>query len=89
MLDFQEMIVQKTKSQAKKSAALGGPLLRLFWVLKYNHSLEVQNLIYTYLTHLMEHIHVEAQLCMNLSNFREILNIDIVINLSLGTNLNL
>ena len=44
-----EMIVQKTKKQPKKSAAFGGGLLVLFWGLKYNHFLEVQNnIIYTY-----------------------------------------
>ena len=48
ILDFQEMTVQKTEKQPKKSAAFGGGLLVLFWGLKYNHFLEVQNKIYTY-----------------------------------------
>ena len=48
ILEFQEMIVQKTKQQPKKSAAFGGRLLVLFWGLKYSHFLGVQNKIYTY-----------------------------------------
>ena len=35
----------------------------------------------------MEHIYFEVQLCINISNFREISNIDILIILALGTSL--
>ena len=48
ILDSQELTVQKTKKLPKKSAPFGGRLLVLFWGLKYNKFLEVQNKIYTY-----------------------------------------
>ena len=35
----------------------------------------------------MEHIYFEAQLCINIWNFKANLNIDILINLCLGTSL--
>ena len=35
----------------------------------------------------MEHIYFEAQLCINISNFKDISNIDILIILPLGTSL--
>ena len=37
----------------------------------------------------MEHIYFNAQLCINISNFKGISNIDILINLCLGTSLRL
>ena len=40
------MIVQKTKTQPKQSAAEGGRLLVLLWGLKYNHFLGAQNEIH-------------------------------------------
>ena len=45
ILEFQEMTVQKTKKQPKKSAAFGDRLLVLFWGLKQSQFLEVQNKI--------------------------------------------
>jgi len=48
ILDLQEMTVQKTKKQPKKSTAFGGRLLVLFRSLKYSHFLEFQKEIYTY-----------------------------------------
>ena len=71
ILDFQEITVQKTKKQPKKSAAFGGRLLVLFWGLKYSHFLEVQNKIYTYWVYLMEHIFFGVQLCIKISIFNE------------------
>ena len=35
----------------------------------------------------MEHISFEAQMCINISNFKDILNIDALIILALGTSL--
>ena len=35
----------------------------------------------------MEHLYFEAQLCINISKFKEISNIDILINLCLGTSI--
>ena len=66
-----KMIVQKTKTQPKKSAAFGVRLLALFWGLKYNHFLRVQDKIYTYWVYLMEHIFSEVQLCTEISIFNE------------------
>ena len=60
-----------------------GRFFRLIWCLKYNNFLEVQNIIYAYGVYLMEHIYFEAQLCINISNFKEISNIDILIILDM------
>ena len=87
ILNSQEMIVLKTPKEPKKSAAEGGRLLRQLFCLLYNHFLEVQNIICRYSVYLMEHICFEAQLCMNMAMFTEKSNIDIVINLCLGTSL--
>ena len=87
ILDFQELTVSKTPKQHKKSAAEGGRLLRLFFCLLYSQFLEVQNHIYTYWVCLMEHIYFEAQVCINISSFKENSNIDRLITLCLGTSL--
>ena len=63
------MTVQKIQKQPKKSAAIGGRLLVLFWGLKYSHFLEVQNQIYTYWVYLMEHILLGVQLCIEILFF--------------------
>ena len=83
------MIVCKTPKQHKKPAAKGGRLLWLLFCLLYNHFLEVQNIIYTYGVYLMEHMYFEAQLWIDISNFKEISNIRILIILALGTNLHI
>ena len=61
-------------------------LFGCFGGLKYTHFLEVQNIVYTYWVYLMEHIYFEAQLCINIWNFKK-MNIDILIILCLGTSL--
>ena len=71
ILDFQELTVQRTKKQPKKSAAFGGRLLVLFWELGYSQFLEVQNTIYTYSVYLMEHILFEVQLCIKIFIFND------------------
>ena len=35
----------------------------------------------------MEHMYFESQLCINISNFKDMSNIDILINLCLGASL--
>ena len=65
------MIVIKTSTQHKNSAAFGGGLLRLFFCLLYNHFLRVQNQICTYWVYLMEHIFFELQLCIEILIFKE------------------
>ena len=74
MLRVQEIIVFKTPTQHKKSAAEGGQLLRLFFLffrLLYNHFLDFQNKKYRYWVYLMEHIFFEVQLCLKISIFKE------------------
>ena len=58
ILEVQEMIVQKTKNTAEEVE--GGRLLVLFWGLKYNHFLGVQNKIYPYRVDLLEHIFLRS-----------------------------
>ena len=78
ILDSQEMIVQKTKKLPKKSAAFGGRLLVLFWGLKYNHFLGVQNK-YTHIEYISWNIFLfEVQLCIQKSSFNEFCGILII-----------
>ena len=81
------MIVQKTKTQPKKSAAFGGRLLVRFWVLNTIISWTHKIKKHRYRVYLMEHIYFEVQLCIKISIFKEILNIDILIILCLATSL--
>ena len=61
------MTIQKTEKMSKSV----GQLLVLFWRLKYNHFLRVQNEICTYWVYLMEHIFFELQLCIEILIFKE------------------
>ena len=71
ILDSQEMIVQMTKKQPKKSAAFGGRLLVLFWVLKYNHFLRVQDK-YIHILSISDGTYFfELQLCIEILLFKE------------------
>ena len=65
------MIVFKTSTQHKKSAAEGGGLLRLFFRLLYRCFLDFQDKRYRLASYLMEHIYFEAQLCSEIAIFKE------------------
>ena len=72
VLDSQEMIVFKTSTQHKKSAAEGVRLLRMcFCLLHNNHNLRVQGRTCTYGVDLMEHSFFELQLCIGILIFKE------------------